>query len=456
MEFFYIYMEVNSMANSKRGLRVGHYRITPLGLGVICGLIVIIGVVIALFVANQNAPLDGQNNAFTPGKAAPTATATIEPEISATPEVTVTSTPEPTATPKPEPRSATIRMLGEITMENDLLKSAYNSEDQTFDFSPMFSEISEVVGNADYTIADVEGVMGDEKQASGTPEKMLTPSSLLTALKSAGVDMLMMSNDHVLDGGFALQQAALQNVAQAGLDYVGAAASEEEKNTPVVKDINGIKVGFVACESLNVKEKSLEKEALTYGVNLVSRSNAPADIQALRSAGAEVVIALINWGKEYETSPSASQGKIAEVLVASGADVILGYNPRVLQPAKWLEGTVNGAPHRTLCLCAPGNFLSGKRENGFNCGAIFEITLTEQPDGTIAVESPKYIPTYVLRYAGENDLYEYRTIAVGQWTDENADNMPEGMTYADLQYMGTLWTAVQKLMGEDVVAIARD
>jgi len=115
----------------------------------------------------------------------------------------------------------------------------------------MFSEISDIIGNADYTIADVEGTLGDTQGFSGTAKKMLTPSALAQNLSDVGVDMLMLANDHAMDGVANELLATINNVSDAGLDYIGVAVSAEEKAQPVIKEINGIKVGFVAyCESL--------------------------------------------------------------------------------------------------------------------------------------------------------------------------------------------------------------
>lgn len=447
------------MSNSnRRGLRIGHYRITPLGIGAIAALVVVIAAVIVLCVVKPFGQTDLQQTASSIPTIAPSPTADLNaaeatPTPSATPSVT--ATPRPTATPEPEPRSATIRVLGEIMMETDLLKSAYNPTDKTFDFSSMFTEIADVVGNADYTIGDVEGTLGDTQGFSGESDKMLTPSAILDSLREAGVDMLMLANDHALDGGVDELQATISNVSDAGLDYVGVGATAEERSTPVIRDINGISVGFVGyCEALNVS--GISKDDLVGCINLVTNSNAPADIQSARDAGAEIVIAIVNWGKMYSFTATETQQQIAQVLVNAGADVILGYNPHSVQPALWLESTVEGESRRALCLCAPGNFLSNQRETGHDCGLIFEFTLMEQADGSIAVESPLYIPTYVLRYEDSDGLYRYRTLAIGQWTDDAASNLPEGMQYADLQYMGNLWAAIQNVMGTDVASIARE
>ena len=98
-------------------------------------------------------------------------------------------------------------------------------------------------------------------------------------------------------------------------------------------------------------------------------------------------------------TPSESQQQIASILNAVGVDVIIGYNPHTVQPALWLESTgEDGSVHRTLCICSTGNFLSNQREPYYDCGVVFEFTIQEQADGTFAIESPVYIPTYVLRY----------------------------------------------------------
>lgn len=439
------------MSNSKRrGIRIGHYRITPLGIGTIAALVIIIAAVPILLSLNGGAN-DNSVKQLASNTPVPSATAEVEATAKPTAAPKATEIPEPTATPEPEARSATIRVLGEIAMENDLLKSAYNQTDKTFDFSPMFSEISDIIGNADYTIADVEGTLGDTQGVSGTSNKMLTPSVLAQNLADVGVDMLMLGNDHIMDGGFDELKATITKVSEAGLDHVGAYATAEEKAAPVIKEINGIKVGFVAyCESLNVGGKNIP------AVNLIAESNAITDIKAVQDAGAEVVVAIVNWGKMFSHTPDKNQVQIAQALTVAGADVILGYNPHAVQPVQWMETTANGQTYRSLCLGAPGNFLSNQRETGTDCGTVFEFTLQEQEDGTIAVESPRYIPTYVLRYKNSDGLYQYRTVATGRYTGETAENLPDGMSSTDVQYMQKLESAIKQVMGTGVAAMVSE
>ena len=49
------------------------------------------------------------------------------------------------------------------------------------------------------------------------------------------------------------------------------------------------------------------------------------------------VILNLHWGSEFMEQPSIQQTKIAEDLLSSGVDVIIGHHPHVLQPIeeKW-------------------------------------------------------------------------------------------------------------------------
>ena len=116
-----------------KGIRIGNYRITPLGIAVLAvlALILIAAIVLAVFHPFGGAPDVTASNVIPD---APVENVGVE-EVEATPEPVVT--PEPTPTPEPEPRSATIRSLGEIAMQQNLLRAAVS--ENTFDFSGMFS-----------------------------------------------------------------------------------------------------------------------------------------------------------------------------------------------------------------------------------------------------------------------------------------------------------------------------
>ena len=432
------------MSKPAKGLRVGKYRITPLGLITLAILLLIIIGVVVMVVFN---PFGGADSPFVKE----TPTPTVDP-ASVTP--TPKPTPTPSPTPEPEPKTATIRSLPEIAMQLNLLKSAANGNE--FDFSEMFSYVSEIMGGADYTVADVEGTLGGVASVKGNLSEMITPPSLIQNLQDCGVDMLTLANDHALDGGGDELKAAMQNLTDAGMDYVGAAATAEEKKAPVVKEINGINVAFLAyTEDLGGKEKDASKSLLN-AVNLVTKSNANADVKAAKDAGADVIVAYVSWGKMGKRDITSNQKTIMKVLVKAGVDVIIGYGPHCVQPARWVDGAkdADGNVHRTLIMCSTGNFLSDQRDQYFDSGVIFDFTIQETASGSgqYTITAPTYIPTYVWRAQGEGENYDYHTMAVGQWREDQ----PENMAYTDVTRMRAVWSEIQNIMGTDVATIAAE
>ena len=432
------------MSKPAKGLRVGNYRITPLGLVTLAVLILLIAAAIVFFVWK---PVDFSTLSI--GRA-PEPTPTEEPLE--TVEPVVEYTPEPTAVP--EARTATIRALGEIAMQQNLLRSAVKGNN--FNFGDMFSEISSQMADADFTIADVEGTLGDTTDYSGKNNKMVTPSALIDVLKSCGVDMVTIANDHALDGGAKELLATMKNLTAKGMPYVGGATSAAARKKAVVKEINGIPVGFIAyTETLQNAPKNKNSSVYKYGINLIAASNASADIKAAKSTGAKVIVCCVSWGKMMSRTPTANQKKIAQYLAKAGVDVIIGYNPHTVQPASWIETTNSkGTVRRTLCLGATGNFLSDQRKQYFDSGIIFQFTIKETGSNTnkFTITAPRYIPTYVWRKSAGSGKYSYKVLPVGLWLE----SQPSGMAYTDVTRMRQVWAEVQKTMGSKVASISAE
>lgn len=351
-------------------------------------------------------------------------------------------------------RSATIRTVGDFVIDTKLLASAKNDatrngSEYPYDFSSMLSMISDTMKNADFTVANVDGSMGGKSHYkygySGYPQ-FNTPEYLLFNLVDSGVDMLTLANNHMLDGWFDGLMDEIKNVELVGLKYVGANKSKEDKESPHIVEINGIKVGMmnytVDLNSMD-QQKSLDKRALEFGVNAVKNSNAPADAKRLRDAGADVIVCFMHWGTEYTSSPSNDQKNLAQKLVKAGVDVIMGGHPHVVQPAEWLSGTNQfGEMQRTLCIYSVGNYLSEhgivkNKNTGESCycngGVIFDFTIQERGDGTFEITAPSYLPVYV--WANGDDIrgYSYRLLPAGKYISQNS--RPSGMSENDFSAM---------------------
>lgn len=360
---------------------------------------------------------------------------TPEPVSEATAEPVLTE--EPTAEPSAEPladpvvpeaaatqsaastgigRTAHIRVLGDVMFHQEQLDMAKQS-DGSYDFNLQFKYIADSIGAADYTIANLETTVGKygDMNYSGYPQ-FNTPEVVLETLKDCGIDFFTLANNHMLDRWFDGMKNTVNLVEEYGFDHVGAYRTQEERNTPVVYDVNGIKIGFIAyTHTTNTMENYCDAAAKQYGVPYLYKSDIEADVQALKDAGAEVIIALPHWGEENTYIPDDTQKKYAKKLAAAGVDIILGSHSHMVEPMLTYEGVdANGNQRQVFCIYSMGNFISAMTLDRTDNGIILDFTIVEQADGTFRVEDIGYVPIYVwkhgsqltvlpiLKYIGEN------------------------------------------------------
>ena len=318
-----------------------------------------------------------------------------------------------------EQGQVTFRCLGDFVLHMPVINAA-RTADGGIDFHPMLAPVADVIGDADFTVANVDGVMGASNVYSGYP-KFSTPVQLMDALLDCGVDMLTMANNHALDCDYDGVIAQLDACDARGMDHIGAARSQREHDTPQIREINGIRVGFLNYTAhANGREEACVPEAAIYGINFAYTSNFAADAQALRDAGAEAVVAFMHWGAEYIRVADQEEVILASRLANAGVDVIVGGHPHVIQRIYWLEGPA----HPTLCCYSLGNFLSNQRGEYQNCGIIFEFTLKKDAEGRVTVHDPGYIPIFVWSEEA-GDGFTYQVLPTERYLDTPAAGMSD-------------------------------
>lgn len=332
------------------------------------------------------------------------------------------------------PASVTIRVAGDFVIHSGVFNSAIKAGGGTPDFSEMLSPIAFYLSQADFTITNVDGVMGSDAflkkhPYSGYPA-FSTPRQLIGNLKSCGVDLMTLANNHALDYYFDGLKSTISSMVEAGMPYIGGYSTLEDKRTARVFDVGGIRIGFLNyTDGLNQMDKipSLDPDALKYGVDFWPYADIDADISRLKTEGAELIVCLMHWGIEYQLQPGQSQQNKAQKLADAGVDVIIGGHPHVVQKAEYVTCKATGK--KVLCLYSLGNFLSDQRNDGKDSGLIFDFTVTRDEDGNITVSDPCYVVTHVWRKANGSGGYTYRIVF------SDADEPYPGMNTNEYRYM---------------------
>lgn len=387
-------------------------------------------------------PLAAATMTVTP---APEQTVEPQPAPIPTPEITHAPTPEPT----PELRSCTIRCVGDLVIHAEVMQGT-PQENGVYDFSSLFELIADSMGAADYTVANIDGAIKGVGPYTGYPN-FNTPAELIGNLQDAGVDMLTLANNHALDFYFDGLKATMECCDKYGMAFVGAARSQKEHDTPVIVDINGIQVGMLNyTQYLNGMDTLSDPAATIYGICTTNNSNYAQDVRKLRENGADVVVAFLHWGKEYEHTPDNSQTLIARQLTAAGVDVIIGGHPHYLQEAGYIYADdAQGNRRKALCMFSLGNFLADSKYVSYDTGVIFEFGIQETPEGDFEIVSPKYVPTYIWREIRNDGSYWFRIVPAAQYMNER----PKGMSEYTWGLMKQGVQLAQNIMGKDVAQL---
>ncbi len=348
-----------------------------------------------------------------------------------------TSSPIPTAPPL---AIVTLRAAGDVIIDAPMLAAAYKKG--AYSFGKYFALIAGELGNADLTAINVEAAIARQGELGYTGYPSFnTPSSILTALKAAGVDLLTLANNHSLDRYFDGLMDTLRNVDKAGLLRTGAYRSQKEHDAPKLIEVSGIQIGVTNYTTgLNGVEKRSDKRATQYGVRTVQKANFKKDIQALRDAGAQAVVVFMHWDREYKRMPSAKTEKLAQQLADAGADVIIGGHPHQVQPIAWLEGKDG---HRTLCAYSLGNFLSNHEGEYLDNGIILQVRFALTEAGEVEVVDPAYLPVWVW-VQKQDDKLNYQVVPI----EKTLADRPAAMTDEQYERLGAALKETESLLAD--------
>ena len=251
--------------------------------------------------------------------------------------------------------------------------NAHKQRDGSYDFSPIYTEVKDIIQNADIAFINQETVMaGTAFGYQGYPT-FNTPQSLAGTLVETGFDVINLANNHAMDMG----RAGLYNTLDLfdtfeDITVIGARKTGESQRI-ITK--NNITLGFLSYAH------DLNGFALPRGepnlVSVVNRNRMAQEISALRPL-CDFLIVSMHWGDEYMLiEPVRSQKDLALFLAEQNVDLIIGHHPHVLQR---VESLPRPDGKQTICFYSLGNYVSHQVERDRVLGGMLAATFTKEGD----------------------------------------------------------------------------
>lgn len=206
------------------------------------------------------------------------------------------------------------------------------------DFNFPFLKIKDYLNKADILIGNLEGPISSRGLKVGSIYSFrFSPTSTL-ALKNAGFDVLSIANNHMLDYQAIALGDTMANLSQAGIDYIGAGNSEAEAFGLKIKEIQGVKIGFLSFENLGPANWKAGQDKT--GMAWIGWDFAKIkEIIKQSKQQVDILTVSLHAGQEYQPLPDDFQKAFGKMAIDAGADLIIGHHPHVSQP---LEKYNNG------------------------------------------------------------------------------------------------------------------
>lgn len=244
-------------------------------------------------------------------------------------------------------RELTMLMVGDVFVLRDDPPSA-------------FRHVENVMRSADFVLGNLEGSACDLDISGGKAgaADWKAGSRQLTAVQAAGFHALNVANNHMMDFGTEAMLATTENLDRIGIKHTGGGRTFAEAHAPAILERHGCKVAMLgytcvfkdrwaagpnspglavigAHTSYETPKKVFELPGMPPIIHTWAISGHKAqlgrDIAAAR-AQADIVVCTFHWGvsKGYKRI-AEYQIELGRFAVDSGADVVFGHHPHLLQ-----------------------------------------------------------------------------------------------------------------------------
>lgn len=162
---------------------------------------------------------------------------------------------------------------------------------------------------------------------------------LAAYLKKYNFKVLSIANNHILDYGTDAFSDTLKIMKENGISYGGGGYDKKEAMEGIVLEKKGLKIGFIAFTRVtpSVDWYAGAKKPGIIGAYKVHEESVLEAVNNLRPRCDLLVISL-HWGKEVSTIIRKEETELAHKLIDSGADVIMGHHPHVVQGMELYKG----------------------------------------------------------------------------------------------------------------------
>ncbi|MDD2483374.1 MAG: CapA family protein [Candidatus Shapirobacteria bacterium] len=206
-------------------------------------------------------------------------------------------------------KTVTFALIGDLGLGRYITTISRNKKD----FSWVFQNVTSVLKSNDFNLANLESpIINNCPEGKTGTFTFCGDTNFLPYLKENKF-IFNLANNHIFNYG---QDGFNQTKDYLNKNQITYFYSHDSDTEFVKKEINGISFGFLGYDFIT--NPNLDSNKI---INAVKKYNQEVDW----------LIVSLHWGNEYLKNPESWRINLAHQLIDSGADIIHGHHPHVLQ-----------------------------------------------------------------------------------------------------------------------------
>lgn len=244
------------------------------------------------------------------------------------------------------------------------------------DYGYFFKDVKSIFQRDDLSVVNLETTLTTATQKMEKEIRFKGLPEFSNILKAGNVDVVNIANNHIHDYLNTGYKDTISNVKKVGVGLYG-------DQIVYGKTVNGVKVCFLGYR---VWEDSK-----------YIRNKIKQNIGYYKSKGYDIVIISFHWGVEWTNIPIKLQQDIGRLALDSGANLVIGHHPHVMQSIEKYKGK--------YIVYSLGNFCYGGIENPKDRDSfIFQQKFVLDSNGKVSADSKaRVIPCLITSAKRGND-----------------------------------------------------
>jgi len=240
-----------------------------------------------------------------------------------------------------------LSFVGDIMTSRTVLKKI-----NWFGVKTPFKYLKEHLSNSDISFGNFEGTISDKEGIQWKKCcEFKSPSKIVNGLVWSGIDIISITNNHMMDYGPEVYQDTIDNLENFGIRTIGANYNSGYSNSQDFKiiEVKGKKIGFLGYYD-NEYNKWYIHDAKWFPQPLVYKEEFFLEDIENAKEQVDILVVSIHWGEEYEVFHNDRQEDIGHLAIDNGANIVIGHHSHVVQEIEEY--------HKGIIAYSLGNFVS--------------------------------------------------------------------------------------------------